>query len=144
MRARLFLLLLVGCGRSDAAPPPVHIECAGSGPAQEWRTSGPLTGACNVDTEHHIFAQRACYHNSGVRRYASSNDAKAVEAECRAGLRALVDQFCARNPDQNAWQASWVAFKPDGAPAIGSESMYGTCRPFAIERDLWADEIMRL
>jgi hypothetical protein len=140
-RAILTALLVSACGGNSSAPP--ELECKSNG-AGEWRTSGPLRGACNVDTEHHVFAQHACYFDSGVRRYTVSNEPAAVEKECRALILQLVEEFCTKFPNENAWQASWTAFKASGDASTGSEAMYGTCRPRQVSGDEWSTQVVRL
>lgn len=138
----LTMAFVAACSSSSSEP---ELNCASDGGAGvEYRASGNLKGACNVDTEHEVFAQNACFFNSGVRAYTTNDDPTAVQQECRAGLQALVQAFCAKFPDENSWQASWVAFKPDGTPLMGSNGMLGKCTPFQITDDKWAVEIQHL
>jgi hypothetical protein len=99
-----------------------------------------LLGACTVDSEHRVQSLSACTYVSGVRRYASTNDPIAVRDECRAMILEVARAYCAAQGGN--WQASWVAFKGNGLPLRGSESMFGTCNPLAIRTDEWDTRVL--
>lgn len=132
--------VLAAC--DDPKPRLAEIRCNGEYGSEVGTRQ--LKGACNVDTEHHVFAQHACFHSSGSRGYTTSNDEATVEKECRARILDLAKEFCDKNPDENNWQGSWTAFKLDGSPLVGSDMMFGFCKPApVVERDEWAGNVRR-
>jgi hypothetical protein len=121
---------LIACSGEESMP--TTIACAGES------TPRVLKGVCTVDTEHTLEGVNACASDSGVRRYAATNDVEEVRGECRAAILDVAREFCAKSPMENMWQGSWLVFKADGHPLKGAEQMYGTCSPLAVMRDEWA------
>jgi hypothetical protein len=135
-RGFFFALALIGCSNAPIQPE-TFVSCP-----DEHGEKRKLRGVCTIDTEHRVRFIHACTFNSGVRRYTTSNDPEQVQAQCRTMILDLVREFCETFPAEATWQASWVSFKTTGSAHVGSERLFGTCRPPAVQRDEWTTAVL--